>query len=927
MNAHDDASLPTRPDAFSPEDPSRLTGAARARAIVRAGGGVRTGAAPAGVSDVARTADLRAGSGGARRSASGQDTRLRRPTLSEADGPVDDERRHEAALDLLEGLNPPQRDAVVHEGTPLLVVAGAGSGKTRVLTRRIAWLISQRGVHPGEILAITFTNKAAAEMRARVDDLLATLPASGQPASRWSPRAMWVSTFHSACVRLLRADADKLGLPRGFSIYDDTDSRRLLTLVGKDQGLDPKKYPVRGVQTWISNAKNALLMPSSAAAKAERGAEELYAQVYADYQRRLVAAGALDFDDLIMTAVRLLQRFPEVREHYRRRFRHVLVDEYQDTNEAQYRLIRELCAPAEELAREPMVDEDVPGPSGLDLRPIEAPELMVVGDSDQSIYAFRGATIRNILDFEEDFPGARTILLEQNYRSTQTILSAANAVIGHNAGRPPKRLWSAAGDGTPIIGWVADTEADEADYVAGQIARVVAAGQARYGDIAVFYRANSQARTLEEVFVRAGLPYRVVGGVRFYERKEVRDALAYLRAIVNPDDDVSVRRILNVPKRGIGDVAEAAVEALAKAHGVSFGRALDLAVGTGGLPARSLTAIGAFNDLLATHRGLVAAGETADAVLTSILAASGLLAELTASNDPQDQTRVENLVELVAVAAEFVAAAHTLDLDPADDHSAEPGGATRVDDEGALPDASELAGELTLGAPEPDDSLPAFLERIALVADTDSLPGDGAGVVTLMTMHAAKGLEFDTVFMTGLEDGIFPHQRALATPDDLAEERRLAYVGITRARQALHLTRALVRTQFGKTEHRPPSRFLEEIPEKLIDWRRTDAHASTWAMSSTARTWAARDELGLESATPSGRIIGAGRAGPVPPAGRAKPKAIPVLAVGDQVLHASFGLGRVLAVKPGGADTQVDVDFGSRGAKRLDLRYAPLEKL
>ena len=819
------------------------------------------------------------------------------------------------AAELLSGLNPPQREAVMHAGSPLLVVAGAGSGKTRVLTRRIAWLIGERGVHPGAILAITFTNKAAAEMRARVDDVLTRLGRTsglGRPDAWWSPRAMWVSTFHSACVRLLRADADQLGLPRGFSIYDDADTRRLVTLVCHEAGLDPKKHPVRAVQTWISNAKNGLLTPEQAKDSAQSELDEIYAGVYAEVQRRLVRAGALDFDDLIMQAVALLRACPGVREHYRARFRHVLVDEYQDTNEAQYRLIRELCSP------EP--SDGAAGP----------PELMVVGDSDQSIYAFRGASIRNILGFERDFPGARTILLEQNYRSTQTILTAANAVIGHNAHRPAKRLWSAAGAGERLVGWVADTEADEAAFVAEEIARLVAGDKGSYGQTAVFYRANSQSRTMEEVFVRAGLPYRVVGGVRFYERKEVRDALAYLRAIVNPDDDVSWRRILNVPRRGIGEVTEKAIEALARANGISFGAALARLDESSGLAARSLAQVRAFGGLMAAHRAMMAAGARADEVLTSILGASGLLEELRTSTDPQDETRLENLVELVAVAAEFVAAAHTVDLDA--------GGAARPREDGGDEEgigAAELAEELAGGAPEPDDSLPGFLERIALVSDTDSLPAEGAGVVTLMTMHAAKGLEFDTVFLTGLEDGVFPHQRSLGEPEELAEERRLAYVGLTRARQRLYLTRAVVRSQFGKPEYNPPSRFLQEIPEELIDWRRTAEGVASWASSAGRRTWSSRSAL-FGDDEPAGPVYGGRGAGRTGASGAglsglgaapARAKAVPALDVGDRVLHTSFGLGTVLAVGVGGHATHVDIDFGSGGKKRLDLSFAPLEKL
>ncbi|HSN42873.1 MAG TPA: UvrD-helicase domain-containing protein, partial [Propionibacteriaceae bacterium] len=544
-------------------------------------------------------------------------------------------RRRRPAEELLEGLNPPQREAVQHAGSPVLVVAGAGSGKTRVLTRRIAWLIEQRDVHPGSVLAITFTNKAAAEMRHRVVELV------GNRA-----RLMWVSTFHSACVRILRAEIARFGMSRTFSIYDDTDSKRLMTLVCRDLDLDPKRYPVRTLMNWVSTCKNELVDHETAKSRAI-GAEEVYADAYAEYQRRLVAASALDFDDLIMTTVHLLQAFPDLREQYRRRFRQVLVDEYQDTNHAQYALIRELCGVLPAVEGVPTMDP---------------PELMVVGDSDQSIYAFRGATIRNILDFGSDFPGARTILLEQNYRSTQTILSAANAVITRNPDRPSKRLWSDAGDGDRLTGYVADTEHEEAQWIAGEVDRLVDAGDHAAGDVAVFYRTNAQSRAFEEVFIRVGLPYRVVGGVRFYERREIRDAISYLRAIANEADDVSLRRILNVPKRGIGDRAEAMVAAFAASERIPFGAALGRLDEVAGLAPRSTKQLQAFAAMMARHREMVAEGVSADRILTSILNDSGYVTELETSDDPQDQTRLENVVELVSVAGEFVAAAHTQDV-------------------------------------------------------------------------------------------------------------------------------------------------------------------------------------------------------------------------------------------------------------------------
>src|SRR5215212_7347211 len=799
---------------------------------------------------------------------------------------------------LLAGLNPPQREAVLHEGSPVLVVAGAGSGKTRVLTRRIAYLVSERRVHPGSILAITFTNKAAAEMRGRVMDLV------GNRA-----KLMWVSTFHSACVRILRSEIARFGMSRTFSIYDDADSKRLMQLVAGDLDLDPKRFPVRGILNWVSACKNELVDHESAGARVRSPAEESYAAAYGEYQRRLIAANALDFDDLIMTTVHLLQAFPDLREQYRRRFRHVLVDEYQDTNHAQYALIRELCSA--EVAGLP---EAVRGGQGGSSTNIPPPELMVVGDSDQSIYAFRGATIRNINDFDSDFPGARVILLEQNYRSTQTILTAANAVIVQNAGRKPKNLWSDAGDGAQIVGYVADSEHDEAQFVASEIDRLSDGGEGRYRDAAVFYRTNAQSRAFEEVFIRVGLPYKVVGGVRFYERREVRDAIAYLRAISNRADDVSVRRILNVPKRGIGDRAEAAVAELAARLRISFGEALRRVDEIPALASRSVRLLQGFAELLDEHEGMVAAGVPADQILTSVLEKSGYLNELKTSVDPQDQTRLENLVELVAVAQEFVTGVAAAEVEP--ELYSEFGVLDHDLSALSTPIAEDRPSEdleLAAGAPEPDTSLGAFLERVALVADSDQIPtasnGADSGVVTLMTLHTAKGLEFDNVFLTGCEDGVFPHQRALSNPDELEEERRLAYVGITRARRHLYVSRAIVRAAWGAPQHNPPSRFLNEIPDQLIDWRRTERAVSTWrntSATSTHQQW--RNTVGFG-------------------AGRQQARRIPSLVAGDRVLHTTFGMGKVITTSGSGEDVKADVDFGSAGIKRLSLKHAPLEKL
>ncbi len=782
----------------------------------------------------------------------------------------------------------------------MLVVAGAGSGKTRVLTRRIAYLLSERHAHPGSILAITFTNKAAAEMRGRVLDLV------GNRA-----KLMWVSTFHSACVRILRSEIGRFGVSRSFSIYDDADSKRLMQLVATDLNLDPKRFPVRGLMSWMSNKKNELVDHEAAVSAAETPIEQSHAAAYAEYQRRLVASDALDFDDLIMTTVHLLQAFPDLREQYRRRFRHVLVDEYQDTNHAQYVLVRELCA------------ADVESAEGV--VPVPAPELMVVGDSDQSIYAFRGATIRNINDFQSDFPGARVIMLEQNYRSTQTILNAANAVIVRNPNRKPKNLWSDAGDGELIVGYVADSEHDEAQFVAGELRRLHESRTGRYGDAAVFYRTNAQSRAFEEVFVRSGLPYKVVGGVRFYERREVRDAVAYLRAIANRSDDVSVRRILNVPKRGIGERAEAAVAEFAARERISFGEALRRLDEVPGLATRSLGQLRWFAALLDEHEQMVADQLPADAILASVLDTSGYLAELHASSDPQDETRLENLRELITVAREFVSGVEALsELEELDGLEETDGTADSGPDAGAVDALGVVAdlgpgGELDLaaGSAQPDPTLPAFLERVALVADSDQIPTDDAqdsGVVTLMTLHTAKGLEFEDVFLTGLEDGVFPHQRALtersATPgEELAEERRLAYVGITRARRRLYLSRAIARSVYGSPQHNPPSRFLTEVPDHLVDWRRTASAMSSWRNTSATtanRAW--RNSVGFGASRPLARTA-------------------PELVSGDRVLHSTFGMGKVIATSGSPDRPMADVDFGSAGVKRLSLKHAPVEKL
>ncbi|NUT23446.1 MAG: DNA helicase PcrA [Hamadaea sp.] len=755
--------------------------------------------------------------------------------------------------ELLAGLNPPQREAVTHSGSPLLIVAGAGSGKTRVLTQRIAYLLAARDVHPGEILAITFTNKAAGELKERVAAVVGS-----------RARLMWVSTFHSACVRILRAEHEAAGLKSSFTIYDTDDSRRLMTMVARELDLDPKRYPPRALVTQVSNLKNELIDPDSFQPAGPH--ERALAEAYTLYQRRLAEAQAMDFDDLIMRTVHLLQSKPEVADKYRRRFRHVLVDEYQDTNHAQYQLVKELVG--------------------------ETGELCVVGDADQSIYAFRGATIRNILEFERDYPQARTILLEQNYRSTQTILTAANAVIDRNSGRKPKRLWSDQGEGEKIVGYVADSEHAEADWVARQIDSMADKDEARPGDVAVFYRTNAQSRVFEEVFIRFGLPYKVVGGVRFYERKEVKDALAYLRAVANEDDTVSVRRILNTPRRGIGDRAEACVEALANRDRISFGAALRRASEAPGISTRAANSIREFVQLMDDARDKARTAPPEE-VLELVLTGSGYLTELEGSLDPQDEGRVENLQELVSVAREY----------------------------------TERAGD----AEEPA-TLDGFLEQVALVADADEIPSDDPdhqGVVTLMTLHTAKGLEFPVVFLTGLEDGVFPHMRSLSEVAELEEERRLAYVGITRARQRLFLSRAATRSAWGQPQYNPPSRFLEELPPEVTHWERTESAATSWGggfgsgsrdrdrdrsstfVGGTARATQLASKMGID---PSRLATASDLA------------KVPSLEPGDRVNHQRYGMGRVLAVEGHGPRAQVQVDFGDQ-VMWLVLRHASLEKI
>ncbi|WP_229231831.1 DNA helicase PcrA [Sinomonas cyclohexanicum] len=802
-----------------------------------------------------------------------------------ASDPADDARREAEAqaARLLEGLNPQQLEAVTHAGSPLLIVAGAGSGKTRVLSHRIAYLIATHRAHHGEILAITFTNKAAAEMRERIEALV------GERAQR-----MWISTFHSSCVRILRREAKNVGLNSNFSIYDSADSLRLITLVHKGLELDPKKVAPKAVQHKISSLKNELIDADDFAARANMNDvfEAGVAEVYKGYTQRLRQANAMDFDDLIAETVYMFRAFPAVAEMYRRRFRHVLVDEYQDTNHAQYALVREIVGPGDGAGPEPA-------------------ELTVVGDSDQSIYAFRGADIRNIVEFEKDYPNARTIKLEQNYRSTQTILSAANAVISRNPNRPEKRLWTAEGDGEKIIGYAAENEHEEARFIAKEIDRLTDTGEFRPGDVAVFYRTNAQSRSLEEILMRVGLPYKVVGGTRFYERKEIKDALAYLRVLVNPDDDVNLRRILNEPKRGIGERAEGTIAALAERDRVSFMSAMRRAEEAPGMATRSLNSVNAFVKLL-DDLTEVAEGSGAAEALEAVLEQTGYLAGLRSSTDPQDESRVENLAELVAVVREYE-------------------------------------------RENPEGSLEEFLEQVSLVADADQIPDapDGAsqaevdaavaeakrqGVVTLMTLHTAKGLEFPVVFLTGMEHGVFPHRRSATDPEELAEERRLAYVGLTRARKRLYLTRSEVRSLWGQSEYYPASQFLGEVPGELIDWKREGSKrppaVGTAGSAGNSRFDRRSDRFGgsswgagtsrnasFSSISPASGPTAAQKKNRVQPQ-----KEVISVSVGDKVNHTAFGNGTVIGVEGAGDKTVAKVSFDI-GEKRLLLRYAPLTKV
>ncbi|MFN2590309.1 MAG: DNA helicase PcrA [Actinomycetota bacterium] len=715
------------------------------------------------------------------------------------------------ASPLLEGLNPIQQEAVLHTEGPVLIVAGAGSGKTRALTHRIAYLIREKGVSPHAILAITFTNKAANEMADRVDGLRGTRIAKG----------MWILTFHSACVRMLRREHDHVGLTSRFTIYDEGDTERVIALVEKQMNLDPKRYPPRQLAAMIGQAKDNLVGPAEYAEAAGTFYERTVADVYAEYQRRLRSAGALDFDDIIMQTVRLFRDRPEVLEHYQERFRYVLIDEYQDTNRAQYHLVNLLAA--------------------------KHRNICVVGDADQGVYSWRGATIKNLLDFEHDYPEASVFVMEQNYRSTQNILEVANALIEHNVQRKPKSLWTDSDRGDLVIRFRSEDEHEEAWFVATEIERMISDEGFRYSDIAVFYRTNAQSRVLEDVLMRAGMPYKVVGGVRFYQRKEIKDILAYLRVLVNPGDLISIRRVINTPKRGIGDATVASIEGFSAQENVPFLEAARRVEEIATLGGRAKGAVRAFVDVIDGLQARLADGAGIARMVEEAFTQSGYLGELEEERTVEAMGRVENLRELVGVAGEFEQR-------------------------------------------NPDGALADFLEQVSLVSEQDEYDEEDSAV-TLMTLHNAKGLEFDVVFMVGMEDGVFPHYRSMGDAGELEEERRLAYVGITRARRRLYLTHAWSRSLFGGSNYNPPSRFLGEIPAELV--HSLESERKGRGETATARA-PARETVSVTE--------------------------------GDTVVHDKWGEGVVLTVSGTGERTEATIAFEDVGEKRVLVAYAPLAK-
>jgi DNA helicase II / ATP-dependent DNA helicase PcrA len=750
---------------------------------------------------------------------------------------------HKASIGVNIPLNPDQEEAVYHPGGPLLVVAGAGSGKTRVLTQRIAWLISQ-GIHPMEILAITFTNKAAEEMRHRVADLVGPVA-----------RNMWVTTFHKSCVRMLRQHAELIDYPKQFTIYDSQDSKRLIGYVIRDMGLDPKKFPAGASQSRISLWKNELVFPAKAFDTAEHVAARRHAEIYREYQARLVRAGAMDFDDLLVNVVRLFELHPAVLQQFQQRFKHILIDEYQDTNQAQNRIVLLLGQ--------------------------QHKNVCVVGDSDQSIYKFRGADMRNIDQFENAFGETTVVVLAQNYRSTQTILTAANAVISQNIGRRPKDLWTSAGDGERIVRYFAEDEYDESSWVASTAQDLQKKEKRAWGDIAVMYRTNAQSRAIEESMMRAGMPYKVVGGTKFYERREVKDAIAYLKAGANPLDEISIKRVLNVPKRGIGDTSIGKIDAFAAVHSISFVEAMRRA-SEAGVSGAAIKGIASFVTLIDEMNVALADGPSA--LLEVAMNNSGYITELEQEDSVEAAGRLENIAELIGSAAEF----------------------TQVEE---------------------------FLEQVALVADTDDL--DAENHIVLMTLHSAKGLEYPVVFLVGCEEGIFPHSRALLDPDELEEERRLAYVGLTRARERLFVSHAWQRMLYGQSQYNPPSRFLAEVPAELFDRQgNVDSgadHGRTYGRNSG--DWNDGEippyKRRNEDDESMGRTFGAKRAERAmrAPSEPRNVEHLTGLKVGDDVEHSVFGEGVVIEIKGTGEKAEVTVRFREKGTKHLALAWAPLKKL
>lgn len=766
-------------------------------------------------------------------------------------------------------LNERQREAVIATDGPLLIMAGAGSGKTRVLTHRIAYLIEKRRIAPWSILAITFTNKAAREMQDRVSSLIGAMGGD-----------VWVSTFHSMCVRLLRKDIDRIGYNSSFSILDSSDQLSVIRGVMKDQNIDTKKFEPKGIQAVISSAKNELISPERYEQKVGDYYEQLVANVYSAYQKRLKANNSLDFDDLIMKTIQLFTEVPEVLEFYQNKFRYIHVDEYQDTNRAQYMLCNMLAD--------------------------KHHNLCVVGDSDQSIYRWRGADITNILNFEEDYPEARTIMLEQNYRSTSTILNAANAVINQNTGRKPKKLWTDRGEGDPITVYIGDSEHDEGYFVTSEIQKNKRAGR-KFADHAILYRTNAQSRVIEEILIKSEIPYQIVGGIKFYDRKEIKDLLAYLRLISNPDDDISLLRIVNVPKRGIGDTTMGKLAAEAGARGISIFALLDQ-LDWLDVSGRARTALAEFKQMIDDLTRMVDYLSVTE-LTEKMLELSEYKLELQRENTLESKARLENIDEFLSVTMEF-----------------------------------ENRNE--------DKTLVAFLTDLALIADIDTMDKAedeqaAADNVVLMTMHSAKGLEFPAVFIIGMEEGVFPHSRAFSDNEELEEERRLAYVGITRAERQLYLTCARMRTLFGRTNANAPSRFLEEVPEELkaaggsAIGRGLGARRSYGSDSATGfgyrspagpragapATTGSRPGFGGASAAPSGGSVRVTTGGAAVSGGAAS-AAGSSFSVGDKVSHGKWGTGTIVSVKGEGNDMELQIAFPAPvGVKRLLAAFAPVTKL